>query len=256
MAALKLNIDLLKFPTSGDIEKSTPETSISGIPSIEPKPKPLSFGPNIPKEYGPYDYRGFLIVEEFLQPNSKISVQEAADRVVEIFPAGHVLMTAVNTKIPEAIHCFYQQLGEDIKDARMDPGDDDTTPERFVNFHSFLAHLMNSGMWLATPEGALRIMRGAFEESHDKESAEIQDAWVMGAAQWILWSGQILLESLLWPFDDEDIIGGGKGALKKWYTWKDEFRKVSGDDGHGEECQGIAKKAADLMEALEKGMLF
>jgi uncharacterized membrane protein len=29
------------------------------------------------------------------------------------------------------------------------------------------------------------------------------------------------------------------------------------DDGwHGKECKGIAKKAADIMEALEKGMLF
>lgn len=87
-------------------------------------------------------------------------------------------------KISEAIHCFYQQLGEDITDARMDPGDDDATLKRFVNFHSFLAHLVNSGMCLATSEDALRTMRRVFEES-----TEIQDAWVMGAAQWILWSG-------------------------------------------------------------------
>ena len=98
MAILKLNIDLLKFPASCDIEKSTHGTSISAILSaIKPKPKPLLSDLNIPKEYDPYDYRVFLIVEEFLQPSSKISVQEAADRVIDIFPAGHLGMTAVNT---------------------------------------------------------------------------------------------------------------------------------------------------------------
>ncbi|OBT53593.1 hypothetical protein VE04_06284 [Pseudogymnoascus sp. 24MN13] len=110
----------------------------------------------------------------------------------------------------------------------MDPGDDDATLERFVNFHSFLAYLMNSGMCLATSEDALRTMRRVFEES-----TGIQDAWVMGAAH------------------------EGKNALEKWHTWKDEFRNVPEDDGrHREECRGIAKKAADVMEALEKGMLF
>lgn len=99
----------------------------------------------------------------------------------------------------------------------MDPGDDDATPERFVNFHSFLAHLMKSGMWLAIPEDALRTMRRAFEGSHEKESIEIQEAWVMGAAQWKLWSGQVLLGSLLWPYDDENIIGDGKDALEMAY---------------------------------------
>ncbi|KFZ23054.1 hypothetical protein V502_02464 [Pseudogymnoascus sp. VKM F-4520 (FW-2644)] len=281
MAGLKLNIDLLKFPASDDIEKSTPGTSISAIlSSIKPKSKPLLSDLNIPKEYDPYDYRVFLIVEEFLQPSSKISVQEAANRVIDIFPAGHLGMTAVNTvclecagqipyarpshlklvkmlwKIPEAIQSFYQQLGEDITDARMDPGDDDASPERFVNFHSFLAHLMNSGMWPATPEGALQTMRRAFEENHEKENTEIQDAWVMGAAQWILWSGQVLLESLLWLCNNENIISDGKDVLEKWHTWKDEFRKVSEGNGHGEECKVTAKKAGDIMEALERGMLF
>ncbi|KFY27995.1 hypothetical protein V493_03162 [Pseudogymnoascus sp. VKM F-4281 (FW-2241)] len=138
----------------------------------------------------------------------------------------------------------------------MDPGDDDATPERFGNFHSLLAHLMNSGMWLAIPEDALRTMRRAFEESHEKESIETQEAWVMGAAQWVLWSGQVLLESLHWPYDDENIIGEGKDALEMRHTWKDEFWKVLEEMAHGEECKGIAEKAADVMESLEKGMLF
>lgn len=138
----------------------------------------------------------------------------------------------------------------------MDPGDDDSTPERFVNFHSFLAHLINSGLWLATPEDAVQTMRRVFEENHEKESTEVRDAWVMGAAQWILWSGQVLFELLLWPYGDGDTASDGKDALVKWHTWKDEFRKVSEDDGHGEECKGVAKKAAHIMDALEKGMLF
>lgn len=142
--------------------------------------------------------------------------------------------------IPEAIHSFYQQLREDITDARTDPGDDDASPKRFINFHSFLAHLINSGTWLATPEDALQTMRRAFEENLEKENTEIRDAWVMGAAQWILWSGQVPLQSLLWPYNNENIISDGKNVLEKWHTWKDEFRKVSGGG------MGTEKSAREL----------
>lgn len=109
----------------------------------------------------------------------------------------------------------------------MDPDDDDTTPERFVNFRSFLAHLMNSGMWLAIPGDALQTMRRAFEKSHEKESTAIQDTWVMAAAQWILWSGQVLLESLLLPYHDDGTISDENDVIEKWHLWRYEFRKVA-----------------------------
>ncbi|KFY13588.1 hypothetical protein V492_03150 [Pseudogymnoascus sp. VKM F-4246] len=312
MAALKLNIDLLKFPDSSYREKSKFGMSISGVlSSIKPRSEPFQSHLNIPKEYDPYDYKVFIVLKEFLQPNSEILLQEAAGRIIGIFPVGHLGMTALNTvclecaeqipyahpsqlklvrllwiigrkgkrvvnngrnesipslwqihaltkpqKIPEALHSFYQQLGEDIKDARMDPGDDDTTPERFVNFNSFSARLLNSGMWVATAEDAFRTMRRALEEGHKNESIEIQDAWIMGAAQWILWSGQIFLESLLWPYDDYNIISVQKDAMEKWHTWRDSFRRVSEGGGHGEECKGVAKRAVGIMEALETGMVF
>ncbi|KFY34462.1 hypothetical protein V494_06758 [Pseudogymnoascus sp. VKM F-4513 (FW-928)] len=202
MAALKLNIDLLKFPDSSDKKMSIFGMSISGVmSSIKPRSKPSQSHLNIPKEYNPYDYKVFIILKEFLRPNSEILLQEAADRIIGGFPVGHRGMTALNTvclecaeqipyahpsqlklNIPEALHSFYQQLGEDIKDARMDPSGDDTTPERFVNFNSFSARLLNSGMWVATAEDAFRTMGRALEEGHENESIEIQDAWVMGAA--------------------------------------------------------------------------
>lgn len=148
----------------------------------------------------------------------------------------------------------------------MDSGDDDATPGRFVNFHSFLAHLMNSSMWLATTEDALRTMRRAFEESHEKESTEIQDAWVMGTAQWILWTGQSLIKLHLdpigrfrhkgTPIQNIDVIITTKPiSLDMWHTWMNEFRKAAESDEFGEECREVAKRAANLMEVLEKSML-
>lgn len=111
-------------------------------------------------------------------------------------------------------------------------------------------------MWLPSLDGAMGTIEQAFEESHKGESPQIQDAWVLGAAQHILWSGQTLFKLLLWPRNEESNFSDRGVALGKWHTWKDEFRKVSGDDGRGEECRGVAKRAVDIMEALEKGMVF
>ncbi|KFY92493.1 hypothetical protein V498_04904 [Pseudogymnoascus sp. VKM F-4517 (FW-2822)] len=155
-----------------------------------------------------------------------------------------------------AIQSFYQGLAEDLRDNLCDPGADDSDPARFVNYEAFQAHIMDSGMWLPSLDGAMGTIEQAFEESHKGESPQIQDAWVLGAAQHILWSGQTLFKLLLWPRNEESIFSDREVALRKWHTWRDEFRKVSGDDGRGEECRGVSKRVVDIMEALEKGMVF
>jgi hypothetical protein len=39
-------------------------------------------------------------------------------------------------------------------------------------------------------------MNSAFpeDEDHSQDTPEIRDAWVLGAAQWILWNGQQLFK--------------------------------------------------------------
>jgi Protein of unknown function (DUF3632) len=94
---------------------------------------------------------------------------------------------------------------------------------------------------------ALWTIRHAFEENHEKESLAIQDAYVMGAAQWVFWYGQRLFKICGWPW-----FRKGNVARKNWHIWKKEFREVASSDKFGEECIAIARKAAERMDVLEK----
>ena len=62
-------------------------------------------------------------------------------------------------------------------------------------------------MWLLSLDGAMDTIDRAFEESRKDESPEIQEAWILGAAQHILWSGQTLFKLLLWPRNEKSILG-------------------------------------------------
>ena len=110
-------------------------------------------------------------------------------------------------------------------------------------------------------------MEITFEEDHNKEASTVRDAWVMGAAKWIIWGGQSLLKLHLDPGDEmvptgtpskselERIMNLKRITLHTWHTWTSEFRKAAESDGFGDECRDVAKRAADLMEVLEKAML-
>lgn len=118
---------------------------------------------------------------------------------------------------------------------------------------------MEGGCWTPTTRLALYVVSRTFEESHEKETSDIRDAWIMGAAQWILWSGQSLLKLNLdtinkIPPKSVGVIYTKPITLDTWHTWTVECRKVAESDEFGEECRDVAKRAADLMEALEKAM--
>ena len=83
---LELNIDALKFPIPEEPGKTGSNNCLSRI--LSPlKPKSKSSGPDcfVPKEYLPYDYEVFLVLRDFLQPASTISLQNAVDSVIEVF---------------------------------------------------------------------------------------------------------------------------------------------------------------------------
>lgn len=48
------------------------------------------------KGYIPTDWEVFLILQEFFQPNSKISPEEAVDRIIAIFPDGYSDLRSIN----------------------------------------------------------------------------------------------------------------------------------------------------------------
>ncbi|TVY84807.1 hypothetical protein LSUE1_G000835 [Lachnellula suecica] len=160
--------------------------------------------------------------------------------------------------IPEAIHSFYQDLQEDLSDSRCSPGDGGAEPMRYVNYQAFFAHLKDVGVWLPGPNGALFAMRGAFEKSKlslGEESVAIQEAWILGAAQWVLWNGQSLFKVLLYPGDQEK-QETGEFELEHWHLWRDGFNEAAASERFGEECRSVARRAAEIMDILEKSLSF
>lgn len=94
--------------------------------------------------------------------------------------------TYYNTQIGAASFC--QTLQKNIVNDKPLPEAD---PVRYVNFQAFEAHLNDTGIFLASPHRASQAMDSAFsdEDGHSQDTPEIHDAWVLGAAQWILWNG-------------------------------------------------------------------
>ncbi|KAH8694029.1 hypothetical protein BGW36DRAFT_361851 [Talaromyces proteolyticus] len=294
---LDLNIDALKYPDPGEEKKSGSKLLSRVIPFKSSHSKTSTSDPSIPREYLLSDYKIFLILRDFLQPGSTIKPDDAVSSALEVFPVGYSDLRSLNTvclelaeqipydhpsqlklasflwlvgrrskrvaklqskEKPIATENFYQHLSEDISDNLADPGDDDTEPVRYINFQSFLAHLMGLGLFHADTHDAERAMRLAFEQDHADESIVIHDAWILGAAQWILWYGQELFKLLLWKENGEEAFEKdktGSTILKKWDSWKGKFEEATGESGgHGDECRKVAKRAVEIMAVLERVM--
>jgi hypothetical protein len=109
---------------------------------------------------------------------------------------------------------------------------------------------MDAGLWLPNPHGALIAMRGAFERDDDGQNPSVREAWIIGAAQWILWNAQGLFKLLLWP-TETPLQGNERFSRKSWLDWTSGFQNVANSNGYGEKCRLIAKHAAQLMQAIE-----
>jgi hypothetical protein len=93
---------------------------------------------------------------------------------------------------------FYQHLNKTLNDTLIDPagrlkeGED---PMDYVNAWAFQANVMSIDFMskghllyvLSFPEHA---MDGALNQDYSKQSPQVRDAWVMGAAQWIKWRAE------------------------------------------------------------------
>lgn len=93
---------------------------------------------------------------------------------------------------------------------------------------------------------------------------------VIAAAQYILWDGQSLFKHVICPDErlQEDMQawlpgplydGGDRSlSLSRWRFWRRGFEAAAAGNPaeHGNECSDVAARAACMMEALEKGMLF
>ena len=175
---------------------------------------------------------------------------------------------------------FYQHLNENLSDELVNPAgllEEGEDPMDYVNAQAFRANLMSidlmsMGHLLYVISFLEEAMHGAFNEDHSKEPPQVRDAWVMGAAQWIVWRAEEAFSLVQKPGDPEirkvrkqfSFLQSRKrdDAVEKkwpytwnqWQAWKDGFRIVAGSEAYSSTCKTIAKEAADLMGVQEKGM--
>lgn len=151
--------------------------------------------------------------------------------------------------------------------AAPDPDD----PSQFVNFHAFAANLEERRVTVTDPTWAIWAMRDAHEDPRE-EQVNIRDAYILGAAQWIIWYGQSLFKQILFSEEvsTDDLRGWRPGSLydgkkflslHRWHFWRDSFKAVASQEKeeekqYGQECKMVAAKAADMMDSLEKNMTF
>ncbi|KAJ5176593.1 uncharacterized protein N7482_002470 [Penicillium canariense] len=151
-------------------------------------------------------------------------------------------------------------------------GPDGGKPERYVNYNSFLAHLYEHRIFPTDPTYAVWAMRAAFEDERSDEEKAVRSAWILGAAQWILWNGQsifnLILEPALydvtyetWPdraaWDAGCLYNGTAGlSLERWQFWKRRFGEVSQDSEVTDECKEVSTRAMAIMDLFEKNMVF
>lgn len=154
---------------------------------------------------------------------------------------------------------------KDLHDS-TDPQEE--TPGEYVNYHAFVANLDQCHRFRSNPSYAIWAMRDAFEENQEGKPGSIRDAYVLGAAQWILWNGQNLFTQIRYsgdmlPKDSQKWIPGRLDhaepllTLERWHFWRDRFRAVAGEKHEAsDECKAVAVKAVDMMDAFENNMSF
>ena len=87
-------------------------------------------------------------------------------------------------------------------------------PSRYVNFHAFLANLDERRILPTNPTWAIWALCDAHEDIRE-EQGSIRDAYVLGAAQWIIWYGQSLFKQILFSEDvsTDDLRSWSPGPL-------------------------------------------
>ncbi|KAL1872447.1 hypothetical protein VTK73DRAFT_1525 [Phialemonium thermophilum] len=161
----------------------------------------------------------------------------------------------------------FQRFGESIRENLGDP--DVENVAEYINYQAFLTNLFNTSIWEYSPNYAVWAMRDAFEEDRrpGDDEAILRGAYVLGAAQWILWGGARLYQEIILPsYDlDDDLIrswrhgplykAAGLLDIHRWLFWKDGFRAAAVDESLNADCKEVAAKAAEFMDALERSSL-
>ena len=143
----------------------------------------------------------------------------------------------------------------------------------YVSDQAFTAKVYERRIVSASSSRAIWALRCAFEQPNKQEvNQNLRDIYISGAAQWILWYGQRLFQSLMFPgevtadqlksWQPGPLYKGQSGlSIHRWRFWQSEFLGVAsgsdkGEKVHSEECRNLALRAADIMGVLERSMSF
>lgn len=247
------------------------------------------------------DQRAFRILLDFLQPDSTMSLSMAyasllqilpdpaegtairrlADECIDLarqipysHPAQMKLIRALQymSASPKVITAPYDlplaRFAESITD-NLPVEPDPENPVSYVNINSFVAK-MDGIVWAGRadmdPTWSIWALKDAFEKDDKTKSGITQaerDAYVLGAAQHILFRGQDLIQWVAYPGNtgDEHTKSWSAGAkysgsfelnLKRWLFWRDGF-KAAAETGNAE-VKTVAGNTVALMDALQAAM--
>ncbi|KAK2760866.1 hypothetical protein FQN54_002106 [Arachnomyces sp. PD_36] len=185
------------------------------------------------------DYKVFLILKDFLQPDTNLPLHYVVDTIAGLFPRNAALSTEVWSfgvvclelaqQIPYQhpsqqklvrllehlaksekviVNLYYGQSNNGFyhpfERLAEYMGQYLRTPSiesstEFINLHAFIANLHESHIFRSDPTYAIWAMHDAFEIKN--EPGLTRDTCILIAAQWILWNGQSLFTHLKFPGD-------------------------------------------------------
>ncbi|KAI4293826.1 hypothetical protein K525DRAFT_363968 [Schizophyllum commune Loenen D] len=140
---------------------------------------------------------------------------------------------------------------------------------RFLRLHLFLAHVWAAGLWPCA-DLALWTMRDALEYAPDHSSYKRvpRALKVEAAAQWAVHAGRAMYEckEIMGPKGNADWPANagapGRGGDKwdgvdgydaaRWRLWREEFGRIAGEEGEGENVRRAAEEAAEAMRRVEE----
>lgn len=148
---------------------------------------------------------------------------------------------------------------------RPGPEAEPEDPNVWVNYNAFIANLYSHHVFDTDPTYAIWTLRDALET--ENENSSIREAWILAAAQWIIWDGQSLFKHILSPgkISPEDLQSWRSGplyegkqvmSLERWRFWKERFGFIAGEEKVGDECKTVAAKATNMMGSIEENMMF
>lgn len=144
-------------------------------------------------------------------------------------------------------------------------------PLLYANVHAFFAELT----WPTEPFAffwARVALQDALEEDRSADTSAVRDAWVIGAAQYILRHAAVIYAESVKTRKPEPVSISLAAKIKaffarfkkraqeddpeftweRWRVWKSGFRATAEDDTYGQTCRNVAERAADLMALQEK----